>query len=364
MRITSLTLRSFRSYETLTIDFGESGRPEIFIGENGTGKTNIVEAVSLLSLGRSCLRADQETMLRFGHDFFRVRADIQTDDGAAKSVECVFQTSPRRASAYFVQDARTPLLNFIGVLPSITFLPQDLDLFTGSPSGRRNVIDALLSQLQPTYAERRLSYEKVLKQRNALLRRIAEGESPSSDLDVWDAELSLHGTGIRRERAKVLESFSRMLPAELRSLSESPATLTVRSSIGSGDLAADLQHSRAKDILLRTTTVGPHRDDWTILADDHPIGDYYSRGQQRSAFLALLFVSASLFEAHRNERPVILLDDVLSELDDAHQQALLRRLEGHQVLLTTTHPIPQITGLRTWAVRGEGIVETATADVA
>lgn len=348
MRLQSLSLRSFRCYDELSLAL--EGGSEILIGPNGSGKTNVVEAISLLSQGRSCLRADFQDMLRFGTDFFRVRAEITSDEGDQRSVECVFQISPRKASAFFVQDVRTSLLSFIGTLPSITFLPQDLDLFTGSPSGRRSFLDALLCQLTSDFAALRLEYERILKQRNALLRRIASGESPASDLDLWDEQLATSGTGVRRRRSLVLGKIAELLPAELSRLGEEFKKLTIDVTAGSGDLLSDLKAGRSKDIILQTTTSGPHRDDWKILADGHSIGQFLSRGQQRTAFLALLFVSAALFASIRKEKPVILLDDVLSELDDGHQKALLKHLKDHQVFLTTTHPIPQITGLRTWDV--------------
>ncbi len=357
MRLQSLTLRSFRSYPELALDLSGASS-EILIGDNGSGKTNIVEAISLLSQGRSCLKADFQDMLRFGTDFFRVRADTESDAGDVRSVECVFQISPRKASAFFVQDVRTPLLSFIGTLPSITFLPQDLDLFTGAPSGRRGFLDALLCQLTPDFASLRLEYERILKQRNALLRRIGAGESPASDLDIWDDQLAASGTSVRERRARVLTKIAELLPAELARLGEEFSTLTIEVTAGTGDLLSDLRAGRPKDLILQTTTNGPHRDDWKILADGHSIGPFLSRGQQRAALLALLFVSAALFSTIRKEKPVILLDDVLSELDEGHQKALLKHLKDHQVFLTTTHPIPQVTGLRTWDVR-EGSVTVA-----
>ncbi len=356
MRLLSLSLSSFRSYESLTLDLSGTSS-EILIGENGSGKTNIVEAISLLSQGRSCLKADFADMLRFGTDFFRVRADVRSDDGDQRSLECVFQMSPRKASAFFVQDVRTPLLSFIGTLPSITFLPQDLDLFTGLPSGRRGFLDALLCQLTPSYAALRLEYERILKQRNALLRRIGAGESPVSDLDLWDEQLAASGTGLREKRALVLGKIAELLPSEFDRLGETFDALTVETTAGSGDLLADLRAGRSKDILLQTSTNGPHRDDWSIHANGHDVGRFLSRGQQRTGLLALLFVSAALFATIRREKPIILLDDVLSELDDGHQKALLKHLEGHQVFLTTTHPIPQMRGLRTWAVASGTVTE-------
>lgn len=350
MRLHSLSLTSFRSYGKLDLEFGDSPR-QLFLGENGSGKTNIIEAVSLLSRGRSCLRTDFDEMLRFDNTFFKVRADAVQDDGTRLTLECVFQTSPRRASAYFVNDVRTPLLSFIGKLPTIVFLPQDLDLFTGPPAGRRNFADSLLSQLRPAYAESRMEYERVLKQRNALLRRIAEGAAKESELDLWDERLVGAAEPIRRHRADLVSSVSKALPAEMKKLGEKWKSVVIDIvPSAEGSLAEALKKYRSRDIILQSTSTGPHRDDWRVSADGRDIAHIVSRGQQRATLLALLFVSAELFQSIRKEKPVILLDDVLSELDQDHQEALLKHLEGHQVFITSTHPVDHAEGIVVWDV--------------
>lgn len=356
MRITSLSLRHFRSYDSLDLRFGDTDR-QYFFGDNGSGKTNIVEAISLLSHGRSCLKADLSDVVRFGDTFFKVRAETVGDDGQKRSVECVFQTSPRRGSAYFINDVRTPLLSFIGTVPTIIFLPQDLDLFTGSPSGRRNFLDSLLSQLRPDYAALRLEYERVLKQRNALLKRIAQGEAREAELDVWDSELVTAGAVIMTRRNDALSTIGDLLPGELMKLAENRtkiAVVPVTSAVGTDPkqaLLESLQKYRSRDVILQTTTTGPHRDDWRIEDDGKDIAVIASRGQQRSMLLAMLFVNAVLFKTVRHERPIILLDDVLSELDEHHQKALLTHLEDHQVIITATHPVAQASGLAAFTVR-------------
>jgi len=359
MRLQNIALEQFRSYDKLALSFqGDSSH--MLSGENGSGKTNIMEAISLLSHGRSCLKADFEDMLRFGTDFFRIRADLLADAGEAKSVECVFQVSPRRATAYFVQDVRTPLLHFIGALPSIVFLPQDLDLFTGSPSGRRSFVDSLLSQLQPDYARLRMEYEKVLKQRNALLKQIVAGETKESDVDIWDEQLVAAALPVLTRRGELLSLINETIAPELSRLGEQwhDATMQIVSGVSSDTpdvaLRDALKKYRSRDLILQSTTVGPHRDDWQLLAGNRNIALFASRGQQRTALLALLFVSAALFSTIRGERPVIILDDVLSELDENHQRALLLRLKSHQVFVTTTHPLEH-PDIQLWSVN-KGVV--------
>lgn len=359
MRITSLSLEHFRSYERLNVPFSACDH-QLFIGENASGKTNLIEALSFLSMGRSCLRAQGDDIVHWGRDFFRIRAGTIADDSVAATVEYVWQCLPRRQSAMFVSDVRTPLLRFIGVLPTIVFLPQDLDLFTGPPSQRRGFLDALLSQLKPDFAAHRLEYERILKQRNAVLARIAEGQADEGELQLWDEQIVQVAARLTRHRDEIITLFNRVLPARMTALGEGEWTdvrmVHDRKTSGTdapgieAELKQLLAQARARDLVLQTTTVGPHRDDWHLEAMGRNIALFASRGQQRAALVGLLLTSAALFQEVRGERPVILLDDVLSELDDRHQSSLLTSLSGHQVLMTTTERVPLLHEITEWTV--------------
>ncbi len=343
MRVQSISLESFRSYPSFSLDI--AGKSMVFIGKNGSGKTNILEAISLLSYGKSCLKAPSEELIRFDDFFFRVRGSIvsEQEGEADRTLEYVFQTQPKRQTACFVSDIKTPLLDFLGVLPTIIFLPEFLTLFTGSPSDRRQFLDTLLTQLRPKYAEIRVQYERILKQRNMLLRAIADGNSSVSDLDVWDDQLVAVAVRMMQERSELLSALEPLLLSYSASLGETHVDTRLHylpsGSLDVTEMKAKLLLARNRDIAVQTTSVGPHRDDWRITTASRPIASYLSRGQQRTFFLALLFASADLFDHYRSEKPVILLDDVLSELDEDHQKALLHFFSPYQVLITTTHPL-------------------------
>ncbi len=359
MRISQLVLKSFRSYDSLTIGLTQGSH--LFLGPNGGGKTNLIEAISFLSQARSCLRADPENIVRFGSTFSTIRADIVSDSGEEKSCEFIFQTSPKRSSAFYVNDVRVSLLEFIGLLPTVLFLPQSLTLFTGTPGERRAFLDTLITQLRPRFATERMEYERILKQRNALLKGIAQHQAHEDDLTLWDEQLSDIGSKIVVERRAVLEAMNADFLSCIHSLSEKYQTLTLDylstyEVVEQGDFQAALLRARSRDIALATTTIGPHRDDWRCFADTHDLAYFASRGQQRTALLALLFVAAGLFERARSERPVILLDDVLSELDAAHQKALLSHFKDHQVLMTGTHATDDFGSCTRWTVGG-GVVQ-------
>jgi len=367
VRLTTLSLEHVRSYERLSLPLAGSMR-QVFIGPNGSGKTNIMEAVSLLSWGRSCLRAMPEDVLRWGADYFRIRAEGELDDRTPLSFEYVWQRAPRRQCAAFLRDIRTPFLKFIGSLKTVIFLPEHLDLFIGAPAQRRAFLDILLSQLSPDFTALRVEYERLLKQRNALLKRIVERASREDELTLWDERFSLVAARVQHRRLALAARFTEQLPVLLAALGEEKtgdAVIVYERKTQGQDLPgiaaqcrALLLEARPRDLLIASTTVGPHRDDWHIVLRGHRLQQFASRGQQRASLLALLLVSARILEETCGERPVVLLDDVLSELDDRHQDALLASLTDHQVLITSTHPVPLSEDVTLWNV-GEGKVVRA-----
>lgn len=360
MRLLSLTLEYFRSYERLNIAFGQHPM-QLLVGENGSGKTNIVEAIGFLSQGRSCLGVKPEDVIRWNKGHFRVRAQVELDAGSKSTLEVVFQQVPSRATACFLSDVRVPFAKFIGALPSVSFLPQDLDIFTGSPSHRRAFLDALLVQLDPTYLPLRMRLERTLKQRNALLKRIDAGEASEKDLRTWDEELATVGAGIQHARLLLSASISEQLPAMLSAVGEewkkvdfSYLRLTKAQDEAAicSEIKALLIERRGKDIPAGSTTAGPHRDDWDVFVDGRSLGIIGSRGQQRAGFVALLFISVALLAKRKGEKPIILLDDVLSELDQEHQEVLLKHCSEYQTIVTTAHLLPELKIGEVWEVGG------------
>ncbi|MBM3231280.1 DNA replication/repair protein RecF [Candidatus Peregrinibacteria bacterium] len=363
MRLQRLSLEHFRSYEALSLDFGREN-VHVFIGHNGAGKTNILESVSVLSLVKSFLAAEDDEAVRWDQQHFRVRAECSSDDGTQCSAEVVSQLTPRRQKACFVNDVRRSVGEMVGTLPSVSFLPQDLELFTGAPAQRRAFLDRLLSQVSPEYLPLLLTYQKILKQRNALLKHIAQGSAERSDLPVWDERLADTGAAVTVHRLELVGVLQCTLARELAALGEDWPDAQMRYE-RKGDACAlpdirneilgSLQENLSRDCMLQSTGTGPHRDDWTILVGGRSIATFASRGQQRTAVLALLELQTSYLELRRGEKPVVLLDDVFSELDDAHQTALLQSFADHQVLITATHVPPALGSAVLWHV-GEGRV--------
>jgi DNA replication and repair protein RecF len=188
-----------------------------------------------------------------------------------------------------------------------------------------------------------MQYERILKQRNTLLRAIAEGVASPNDLDLWDDQLATVAVQMMRERSELLSAIEPLLISHSASLKEDHTDVRLEylpsGSVDHSTMKSKLLLARTRDIAVQTTSAGPHRDDWRITTSGRSIASYLSRGQQRTFFLALLFASADLFDQYRHEKPVILLDDVLSELDEDHQKALLHFFSPYQVFITTTHPL-------------------------
>lgn len=345
MRLLSLQLTQFRSYEQLSLDLSSEG-VHLLVGSNGAGKTNVLEAISILSLLRSCLGTDETDLTQWEKDFYRISAKVQSNNGEEKTLEVVSQQAPRVQKACFLNDVRMGIEAMVGIMPTVVFLPQELQLFTGSPALRRRFVDRLLCQVSPEYLRALAQYQKVLKQRNTLLRNIAEGRAQQDDLDIWDIHLADHGVPVTLARLELIGTLQLTLPEEIVALGESWEDISIvydrkGTECEAGALKKEyldtLLKNRKRDCILQATTAGPHREDWHIEVGGRDIQSFASRGQQRASLLALLLLQVSYLELRTGEKPIILLDDVFSELDSAHQEALIHSLSGYQVLITTTH---------------------------
>lgn len=359
MRLLSLTLENFRNYQKLF--FPCSGAMHLLVGPNGAGKTNVLEAIALLGLGRSCRGVRMTHLGYWGSSFFRVRGEGASERSRETSLEVVHESQPLRI-AYFLRDSQVSLGKFLGRFPVALFLPEDLHLFRGPPNLRRRFLDRILIQVYPWYLPQLLHYRRVLHQRNGLLKRVP---SPSAaEFLPWEQQLAHLGSVITLARLELLETLQATLLRELVSMGLAWSDARFRYERGTVTRAAAaleqeylslLHSSRPRDVLLRSTTVGPHREDWRIEVQGRDLVTFASRGEQRLVFLALLLLAAAYLELRRLEKPVILLDDLFSELDAEHQQMLLGMLAPFQVFITATH-VPEGAPGERWEVGNGKIV--------
>ncbi len=338
MRVTAATLRDFRNYAEAEVHLAPA--LTVIAGPNGAGKTNILEAVYFGCTGRSPRTSNDRELVRRGERVTRVTVSTQGEEGDAHLIEVGLE--PGAQKALRVDDAAVDSLSATAVRPLLAvFLPERLELVKGAPSSRRAHLDSLVAAVWPARAETRSAYSRALAQRNALLGRLRGGGGSPAALAPWDAELSRHGAQLMADRAEVVSLLAPMFEARAGALGlpERP-TLGYRPRSAASDaegLAAELEERHAADIERGFTAHGPHRDDLALAHGAGPLRNYGSQGQQRTAVLALLFAERDLLADQRSRPPLMLLDDVMSELD-ASRRALLADLlsDGGQALLTTT----------------------------
>jgi DNA replication and repair protein RecF len=350
----TLRLRNHRNYSELDLRPGPG--LNVFIGANGQGKTNLLEAVAMLALSSSP-RARRESEL-VGPVAPASRIEAEIESGAIRrEIRISLEVDGERTRRTIeVDGARRRAFDLPGHFRVALFWPDDLGLVKAGPDLRRRFLNQMLVQVEPGYARALAGLRRVLEQRNSLLKRIAGGEGGDDMLDAWDEELVRVSAEIVGARAK---ATSQMEPEAARCHAQIAAgeRLQIQYLGPPENLAQAVQNSRAEDLRRGSTSVGPHRDDLQVLLDGQEARSFASQGQQRTAVVSLKLAEARLLETRAGERPVLLLDDVLSELDGDRRAALLAEVAGGgQVIITSVEagPFPPelIARAMVWAVDG------------
>lgn len=332
--ITNLRLQNFRSYQDESFEFGDG--VNIIVGPNGSGKTNLLEAIQVLAIGSS-YRVDDLELIRHGQEWARLDAEIGT---SVRTMKLMIEQS-RVKKSYVFDDKPYKLLNRAHILPVVLFEPNHLQLLHGQPDGRRMYMDNLLEQLLPNFSSLRKQYRRVLAQRNALLKAT---HLPKQDqLFVWNLRLSELGGAIARARTELIAGLAEVLPGlynEIAGNQKTNVTISYKSKLPitnyESSLLKALEQSYELDVARGFTGYGPHRDDFTVLYDDRPADEVASRGETRTALLAIKVHEVKILEDKFNQRPLLLLDDVFSELDGKRRHALTEYLKDYQTFITTT----------------------------
>lgn len=335
MVLSEVRLHQFRSHHEAVFELDPA--VTFIVGPNGVGKTNILEAIYILYAGKS-FRDSDEDLIQFTHDWWRVEGVI---DGVTRDVR--YQPSQQRSKQLHVDGANKGRLTYRQHLPVVLFEPDDLLMIHGSPSARRRFIDECIVSVLPTYRQTLAKYERSLLQRNNLLKnkRLSSVERKDS-LFVWDVSLSELGSEIIKQRRVMMDRIATGLSDTYSYIAGKPQTLQLtyetKSHLpaSSTTLLQELHHSLAQDTLRGITTVGPHRDDIDFVLGGVSAKHTASRGEVRSIVLSLKLAYAKIIEQQVNHPPIILLDDVFSELDDIRQKKLLGLFEDHQCIITGT----------------------------
>lgn len=356
MYIETLRLHDFRSYRQvlLTPPRGTT----VFVGENGTGKTNLLEAVHLCCLGRSHRTSNDREMIRMGAETCAVQVRVQREDGADTVGVRLFMPGEKKRKLLHINGktaSRTGEL--MGHVTCVMFSPEDIELMRGAPQGRRRFLDMLLSQCGAGYYYALQTYNSALKQRNALLHAIARREARVSQLEVWDDQLAAAAVPVVKARQYAAGSLCQLARGHYAHIGGRENEVFALRYVGhlaeSASPAEDLRQllaaRREEDLRRETTTAGPHRDDLLLTLAGEDMRAFASQGQMRTAVLALRLSEVDMLTQRQGESPLLLLDDVLSELDAGRRTRLLERITGIQTLLTCTD-LSDLTGARTEAV--------------
>ena len=337
MTLQRLWLRDFRSYEEAEVSFGPG--LTVVVGPNGTGKTNLLEAAGYLSILGSFRGAPSEALVRLGAERGVVRAEI---DAGGRSVLIESEIVPSGRNRVLVN--KQPLnrnRELRDVLRITVFSPEDLSLVKGGPGERRSYLDGVLTMLHPRNEAMLTELERVLRQRNALLKQVGGRLSAEAGftLDVWDAKLGHVGTDVARARLALLDELRPFVGTAYGDVADRPApvTLTYRSVWFDrpDGLPGALAEGRSDDARRGLSLIGPHRDDVELLIEGRPSRTHASQGEQRTLSLALRLAAHRLLTDRLGEPPLLLLDDVFSELDPQRSDALVRHLPPGQALLAS-----------------------------
>ncbi len=412
MRVERLRLTDFRSYRELdlTLPTGLT----VFYGRNAQGKSNLLEAISLIATTRSFRTSSEREAIRWGApgrfarivgDIARSRDRLEIEVILAEGVDDANATTPASETAPAATSATTfrkrvrvngsprRAIDLVGMAPVVVFAPTDLDLVTGGPSQRRHFLDLTLCQTHHSYCRTLSQYQKVIAQRSALLRRIREGLDSPQSLAYWDDQLVRLALPIMRERADFLERASVAAarvyaalahdddaPTATDTASDAALRLDYRPSYQqplsvaateeeraeqARQMRAALEAVRRREIAQGANVLGPHRDDLGFIAAGVDLATYGSRGQQRTVALALKLAELEYIEAETGEQPVLLLDDVLSELDPQRREDLLAAVRGlDQTLVTTTDltiaPVNALRDATIFEVRNGAVIPQPT----
>ncbi|WKZ25470.1 MAG: DNA replication and repair protein RecF [bacterium] len=328
--VNNIHLTNFRNFDKRTIEFGEG--INVINAPNAQGKTNILEAIFFLSTGKSFKAKVESDAINYDYDIARIKGndlEIVLTRGLIDIGKPIKEKVAKKK--LMVNGVPKRLIDFAGNIKVTLFSPQDLDLVTGSPSLRRNFLDMVLSQSDREYRRAIGSYEKGVRQRNKLLWKIREEGLSRSHLLFWNQLLIKNGNYITKRRLELIEFINSLKKCHLEYDS---------SVISEGRL----EQYKNEEVASATTLVGPHRDDFVFLQKKRDLASYGSRGQQRMQVLYLKIAELKYIEEKTSVKPILLLDDIFSELDHKHREIVMNSFNNHQVIITSAdeHNLPNV----------------------
>ena len=334
MVIKSLELSNFRNYAFLDMNFDKG--TNIRYGDNAQGKTNILEAIYLCATTKSHRGTKDRDIVNFDEEEAHIRTWLEKDGDEIKIDMHLRKNKTKGIAIDGTKIKRASEL--LGLMNVVFFSPEDLSIIKNGPSERRRFVDMELCQLDPMYLHHLNNYNKIINQRNKLLKDMYMNPSLKGTLDVWDIQLVEFGKKIIERRTAFVDQMNTIIGGIHDSLSggKEKLLLSYEPDISPEDFEGKLRGSQERDIRLKQTTVGPHRDDFAFIANEIDIRKFGSQGQQRTAALSLKLSEIELVKTMTKDTPILLLDDVLSELDSNRQNYLLNSIGDIQTIITCT----------------------------
>ena len=336
MIVESVELKDYRNYEFLDMKFNE--HVNIIYGDNAQGKTNILESIYMCATSRSHRGSKDKEMIRFGESESHIKANVLKNN-----INYRIDMHLKGNKAKGIAINGIPIkkaVDLFGIIQIVLFSPEDLNIIKNGPSERRRFMDMELSQLDKIYLSNLVNYNKVLNQRNKLLKDIAfsPSEQLMQTLDIWDMQLVKYGSLIIKGRKSFIEKINTIISDIHSRLTGGIENIKVCyvPDVDVNDFEEEVKNSRQKDIKYKATSKGPHKDDIIFLINDNDVRKYGSQGQQRTAALSLKLSEIELVKIVIKDTPVLLLDDVLSELDSNRQNFLINSIGDIQTIVTCT----------------------------
>jgi DNA replication and repair protein RecF len=362
-----LELKNYRNYSDVSLNLDKN--TILILGNNGNGKTNLLESIYYLSTGRSHRTYNQDEIIKWGSEHSIIRGIISSEKKDRRDKLLEIELSRNNNIKIRIDGIyHRKKSDFISILPSVIFSPDDLKIIKSGPMDRRNFLDSILDRIDKNYYRQRLQYNKILVQRSSLVKSISSGtkDTALSTLEVWNENMVKYGTGLIVKRSRLLTEFQDEFKGYVNDffkgsgvdifyvfswnrgedlhdkITNSPGGAEGKNGVNESDLKdifrLKLKQNLEKDLLYKTTTVGPHRDDFIILLNGKNLRSYGSQGQQRAASISLKLCEMNVLKRRFRRDPVFLLDDVFSELDIDRKKMLVKAIgSGFQTFVTATN---------------------------
>ena len=344
MKLNKVRLVNFRNHKTLEINF--NGKTFLIYGANGSGKSNILEAIHLMSTTKSLRSRYDMEMISHNKNNLAIELEIESEEQRIK-LGLTIMKSPKSENSSSkkvkINKVTKTLSKFAGTFNSVLFAPQSIEMFSASPSVRRKYMDSLFFQIDYKYKQAYLKYLKSLKQRNKLLEQIRDFGRGKVQIEFWEEKLIESGKIIQEKRNMFFQFLNGNIPKYMNGLDEQNVNIKIvylKNEISKNRI----ETYKEKEICAKATLIGPHRDDFKVFLAGFDLSSFGSRGQQRSTLLAIKLCEIDFITKMAQKRPILLLDDIFSELDEKHRGAILDVIKLQQTIITSAEPRNHIEG--------------------